>query len=146
MGETRSKFIESRLSGLTFANEVVFGTVPSSSLCNLYGPAASDEDSLLNVEASLLQTPARRPAISPIRFLKRVIFPIQMLERLSLMFFSYKPKPASRNLQLSTTKDIETSLVSLSKSTNAEELEEAEQEARADSEISATRAQLNLIQ
>lgn len=36
--------------------------------------------------------------------------------------------------------------MSLSKSTNAEKLEEAEQEAGANSEVSATPAQLNLIQ
>lgn len=41
----------SRLSGSTFANEVVFATVPSSSPCNHYPPVLSDKAVSLNDES-----------------------------------------------------------------------------------------------
>lgn len=96
------------------------------------------------MKASLLQTPARRPAMTPIRFLATSAPP----KSDSVTSIIDGPGGTKQSQfppysQLATPKELGTSLVSPSESNNAHELKEAEQEAEADSEISA---QLNLVQ
>lgn len=99
------------------------------------------------MKASLLQTPARRPEITPIRFLATSAPPkSDSVTSIIDVPVGTKQSQFPRDLQLATPKEVGISLVSPRESNNAQELKEAEQEAKADSEVSDTPAQLNLTQ
>lgn len=99
------------------------------------------------MKASLLQTPARRPAMTPIRFLATSAPPkSDSVKSIINVPVGIKQSQFPRDFQFATPKELGTSLVSPSESTNAQELEEAKQEAEADSRVSDTPAQLNLTQ
>lgn len=97
------------------------------------------------MKASLLQTPARRLAITPIRF-PPASPPKSDVTSVLDCSVATNQNHFPRNLQFLTPKDHRTSLVSPSKSNNAEELKEAEQEVEADPKVLDTPAHLNLTQ
>lgn len=117
---------------------------PARRLAISMAPPSAMKAPYSTMKASLLQTPARRPAITPIRF------PPASAPPKSILVTSILDVPVAanqsqfpRDLQLST---LRTSLVSLSDSTNGEELKEVEQEEEANSEVLDTPAQLNPIE